>query len=46
MRSDATMFDVPMDHLDLVISRADEYNPALLLSALQVVAAPQPVPAA
>ena len=39
----ATVFEVPIDHLDL-ISRAGEYNPALL-AALQAVAAPRPVPA-
>ena len=39
----ATVFEVPLDHLELT-SRAAEYNPALL-SALEAVAAPQGVPA-
>jgi 3-oxoadipate enol-lactonase len=39
----ATVFEVPLDHLELTI-RDTEYNPALL-SALQTVSAPQGVPA-
>jgi 3-oxoadipate enol-lactonase len=37
----ATVFETPLDHLDLV-SRAGEYNP-LLLAALQAITARQPV---
>jgi 3-oxoadipate enol-lactonase len=37
----ATVFETPLDHLDLV-TRAHEYNPALL-SALRAVTAPQAV---